>query len=318
MPDDPGRPDAAAPAWSDHVGRFLAYLAEEERSQLTRDNYGSELGAFAAWHRSRRGGEDPDLGTLTKRDLLDWKDHIQAHGRQDRQGQFREAAPATVNRKLSAMRSFIRWAQEEGMAHRLDAPKPRKVQGRHKPKALEPEERKALVRAVESKHDTRDILLIRCGLEAGLRVAELAALTWSDVKITERKGKLTVRHGKGNKHREIDLTRSLRVAFLEHGYERNRGKDRPVFQGKRGALSVRGIQDIIERYARSARVGKRVGIECTAHTLRHTCADWLLNEQGMTVPEVAEILGHSDLKITMIYLTPHKGRLSDRMSEIEG
>ena len=130
---------------------------------------------------------------------------------------------------------------------------------------------------------------------------------------------MTVRQGKGNKQRAVDLTKSLRHAFLEHGYERHRGKDKPVFEGQRGGLSIRGIQDIIERYAASARVGKRVGLDgCTAHTLRHTCADWLLNEVGLSVPEVAEILGHADIKTTMIYLAPHKGRLSDRMAAIEG
>jgi integrase len=148
----------------------------------------------------------------------------------------------------------------------------------------------------------------------------MAALRWSDVKVTERKGSLLVRSGKGNKERTIDLTKSLRHAFLEHRYERNRGKDKPVFENWRGAgLSVRGIQDIIERLAASTRIGKRIGLDgCTAHTLRHTCADWLLNEVGLSVPEVSEILGHSDLKTTMIYLAPHKGRLADRMAAIDG
>src|SRR6185437_6956258 len=126
--------------------------------------------------------------------------------------------------------------------------------------SLEPDERKALLRAVEGRQSTRDILLIRTGLEAGLRVAELAALRWPDVKLSERKGQLTVRRGKGNTQRVVDLTKSLRNAFLEHGYERHRGKDRPVFDGRNGALSVRGIQDIIERYAGITRIGKRVGL----------------------------------------------------------
>ncbi len=43
----------------------------------------------------------------------------------------------------------------------------------------------------------------------------------------------------------------------------------------------------------------------------------LLNEVGLSVPEVAEILGHSDIKTTMIYLAPHKGKLADRMASIE-
>lgn len=313
-------PDAGTPAgsWSDLIARFVAWMHDEEKSAHTIRNYRDDLAVFTGWYRARYG-EAPEIDRLTKSDLLDWKAAIEKEGgRKDADGNPRAAKLATVNRKLAAVRKFFAWAREQGLGARFDPPKPRRQHNRPKPKSLEPDERRALIRAVESKDSTRDILLIRTGLEAGLRVAELAALAWSDVKISERKGSLTVRQGKGNKQRVIDLTKSLRHAFLEHGYERHRGKDRPVFDGQRGGLSVRGIQDIIERYAGIARVGKRVGIECTAHTLRHTCADWLLNEQGLSVPEVAEILGHTDIKTTMIYLAPHKGRLSDRMAAIEG
>jgi site-specific recombinase XerD len=316
---DADRPNADA--WSDLIERFVAWMHEEEKSAHTIRNYRDDLDVFTRWFRARFG-EDPEIDRLTKSDLLDWKAAIEKEGgRKDADGNPRAAKLATVNRKLAAVRKFFAWAREHGHGIRFDPPKPRRQHARPKPKSLEADQRRALIRAVESKNSTRDILLIRTGLEAGLRVAELAALLWSDVRISERKGKLTIRQGKGNKQREVDLTKSLRHAFLEHGYERHRGKDRPVFDGQRTdrPLSVRGIQDIIERYAASARVGKRVGLDgCTAHTLRHTCADWLLNEVGLSVPEVAEILGHSDIKTTMIYLAPHKGRLADRMASVEG
>jgi len=307
-----------SPAWSDLVTRFVAWLEEEERSAHTMRNYRDDLIAFGAWYRSRFG-EEPDISRLTKRDLLDWKDQVEKQGgRKDREGNPHAASLPTVNRKLAAVRKFFQWARELDLAPAFDPPKPRRQHNRPKPKSLETDERKALLRAVESGQNLRDILLIRTGLEAGLRVAELAALRWADIKISERKGQLTVRHGKGNKQRVIDLTKSLRNAFLEHGYERHRGKDRPVFEGRHGGLSVRGTQDIVERYAGITRIGKRVGLDgCTAHTLRHTCADWLLNEVGLSIPEVAEILGHTDIKTTMIYLAPHKGKLADRMAAVE-
>jgi integrase/recombinase XerC len=312
--------DPTRPSWADCLDQFLTHLRDEEKSAHTQRNYRDDLLTFAAWYRDHNGGDDPELARIAKRDILDWKDHVEKQGgRQDRQGKPHAAALATVNRKLSAVRSFVRWAQELGLSQAFEPPKPRRRQGRSKPKSLEPDERRALIRTVEARGDTRDILLIRTGLEAGLRVSEMAALRWSDVKISERKGTVLVRHGKGNKERTVDLTKSLRTAFLEHGYQRHRGKDKPVFDGQRGGLTVRGIQDIVERLAGITRLGKRVGLDgCTVHTLRHTCADWLLNEVGLSVPEVAEILGHSDIKTTMIYLAPHQGRLADRMAAIEG
>jgi integrase/recombinase XerC len=308
------------PSWSDRVDQFLAHLRELERSEHTLRNYRDDVLGFAGWYRDENRQEEPELARISKSDFLAWKDHIEKHGRQDRQGTYRAAALNTVNRKLSALRAFVEWARELGLVDpRVDAPKPRRRHGRPKPKSLEPEERKALIRWVESRHDTRDILLVRVGLEGGLRVSEMADLLWSDVKVSERKGEMKVRHGKGNKERIVPLTKSLRNAFLEHGYNRHRGKDQPVFDGQRGGLSIRGIQDIVERLAAKTTVGKRIGLDgCTVHTLRHTCADWLLNEKEMSVPEVQEILGHDDPKTTMIYLAPHKGRLADRMAAIEG
>jgi integrase/recombinase XerC len=313
-------PKTTSPSWSDRVDQFLTHLRQEERSEHTRRNYRDDVLAFATWYRDQNRREQPELSRISKSDVLEWKEHIEKHGRADRQGTYRPAALATVNRKLSAMRAFLGWARENGYIDpRVDAPKPRKRHGRPKPKSLEPEERKALLRAVEARHDTRDILLIRIGLEAGLRVSEMADLLWSDVKISERKGELRVRHGKGNKERTVPLTGTLRNAFLEYGYQRHHGKDKAVLEGQRGPLSIRGIQDIVERLAAITRVGKRVGLDrCTVHTLRHTCADWLLNEKGMSVPDVQEILGHDDPKTTMGYLTPHAGRLADRMAAIEG
>lgn len=314
----------AEPGWSELVDRFIEYLELEERSPHTRRNYRDDLAAFAGWYRGRNG-EDPELVRLTKRDVLDWKQSIeQTGGRKDKdQGGKRTIARSaklpTVNRKLAAVRSFFRWAQQHDQGVRFEPPRPKSRQGRGKPKSLEPDQRKALTRTVEEGQNTRDILLIRCGLEAGLRVSEMAALKWRDVKISDRKGEMRV-EGKGAKERTIDLTRSLRNAFMEHGYQRHKGKDKAVFERRNTdlALSVRGIQDIIEGYGKTTRVGKSVGLEgFSSHVLRHTCADRLLNEEGLTVPEVAEILGHSDIKTTMIYLKPQKGRLAEKMGKID-
>jgi integrase len=316
---------ATEPTWTEMVDRFATFLEEEERSPHTVRNYRDDLHAFAAWYAGRYG-EEPRLDALAKRDVLDWKESIERtggrKGRDDEGGRTvaREAQLPTVNRKLAAVRSFFRWAQSHDLGVRFDPPRPRKRGRRAKPKSLEADQRRALMRAVESsrgKRGTRDVLLFRCGLDGGLRVAEMAGLKWSRVTITPRKGEMIV-EGKGKKARTVPLTASLRRAFLEHGYEQHRGKDRAVFEGQRGGLSIRGIQDIIERYGRGVRVGKEVGLDgFSAHTLRHTCADWLLNDQGLTVPEVAEILGHADIKTTGIYLTPQKGRLEKRMAAID-
>src|SRR5262249_32597592 len=141
--------DTPEPSWSDHVDQFLAHLRDEEKSAHTQRNYRDDLLAFAAWYRDHNGGDDPELARIAKRDVLHWKDHVEKQGgRLDRQGNARAAALATVNRKLSAVRSFVRWAQDLGLSQPFEPPKPRRRQGRSKPRSLEPDERKALIRTV--------------------------------------------------------------------------------------------------------------------------------------------------------------------------
>jgi site-specific recombinase XerD len=90
------------PAWPDLVDRFTAHLEEEERSEHTLRNYRDDLNAFARWYRGQHDA-DPELGTLSKRDVVDWKGSIEATGGR---GGGRAELP-TVNRKLAAIRSFF-------------------------------------------------------------------------------------------------------------------------------------------------------------------------------------------------------------------
>jgi integrase len=301
------------PDWTDHVGQWVDHLEEAQKSPRTVANYRNDAAVFAAWYRGQYD-VDPELPQLGKRDVLDWKAALEKTG--GRKGA--EAKLPTVNRKLAAMNSFLRWAHDREIILRFDAVKPNKRQGKPKPKSLEADERRAFINAVEDAGDSQHILIMRLGLDIGLRVSEMAALKWDHVKISDRKGWVRVAHGKGNKEREVPMTPALRKAFLDHGWNRHKGTSRNVLQGRLKPLSVRGIQDIVERYGRKARVGKRVGLQgFSAHSLRHTCAYWLLNEKGMEITDVAEILGHSDVKTTQLYLRPHKGKLADRMSQLD-
>jgi integrase len=156
-----------------------------------------------------------------------------------------------------------------------------------------------LLTAVEVANSARDVAILYLGLHGGLRVAEMQALEWPDIAISERKGELLVRKGKGRKLRTIRLSKTLRHALLDLGGGRRTG---PVLTGQRGALSVRGLQDIAERYGRAARVGKIVGLkDFSIHALRHTCARRML-DAGVPMPDVAAHLGHSDIKTTMGYV----------------
>ena len=74
------------------------------------------------------------------------------------------------------------------------------------PRWLDRREQNALLRAVERAGKPRDLAVVRLLLNTGLRVQELGALTCKDVTLSERKGLLTARHGKGGSIARCRLT----------------------------------------------------------------------------------------------------------------
>ncbi|NET87086.1 MAG: phage integrase family protein [Kamptonema sp. SIO1D9] len=97
-----------------------------------------------------------------------------------------------------------------------DVPQPIKEQA-SAPKWLDRLNQYALCRVVEKGRKTRDIAIVKLLLNTGLRVSELCALTWNDLKISPKKGRLNVNHGKGSKRRIIPLNKDARKVLLELG-----------------------------------------------------------------------------------------------------
>jgi len=299
------RPAAKAPAWPQAVKLFVASLQEERRSVLTVRNYATDIAGFAAWLQEEHG-EEPDLTQLTSRDLLEWQQHIEALP--GRNGQ--PAALQTVNRKVAAMRAFLRWAQDEErgwVAAQIKPPRPRKKQAAEQPHWLTPAQQRALEAAVELRGNPRDTVMVVLGIHAGLRISEMVALEWPDITIRERSGSLIVRHGKGNKQRTVPLNQTAREALAAlkatAPYNPAAGDSQAILIGQRGPLGVKGVWETLTGYAKTAKIGKQVGIEgFTPHALRHTFGRRLI-EAGVPLPEVSQLMGHSDPKTTMGYLT---------------
>jgi integrase/recombinase XerD len=159
------------------------------------------------------------------------------------------------------------------------------------PVVLNASEVKALLKVCDlMKHR----LLIGLCYGCGLRCAEVRQLGVSDVD-TER-GMVHVRQGKGNKDRILPMG-----TMLQRGIKAYIEAEKPrkyLFEGNNGeAYSQRGAQWAISQAVKKAGIVKEV----TLHTLRHTYATHLL-EQGVNILAIQELLGHSCIQTTMIYL----------------
>jgi len=163
------------------------------------------------------------------------------------------------------------------------------------PVVLSQLEVKRLIKAAPLlKHKVLIALIYGCGL----RRFELLKLQVSDVDL--ERGMLHIREGKGRKDRYVPLgwllIRGLRK-YLQH--------EKPylwLFNGRGNsgqlqAFSETGVQWAIREAAKKAGIKKRV----TSHVLRHSYATHLL-EMGLDVMTLKDLLGHVDIKTTMVYL----------------
>lgn len=139
--------------------------------------------------------------------------------------------------------------------------------------------------------EPRDHLLFSLMYACGLRVSEVAKLTWDQVQLDNRFLMIT---GKGNKQRMVPFLASL-TAELKQAKLASLGSF--VFVNRLGKpLTTRGIQYLMQKWADQMGLAQKVH----PHLLRHSFATHLLN-RGMDIRMVQLLLGHASLSTTQIY-----------------
>ena len=283
---------------------FADALRQEEAAELTVKNYLLDLQHFSKWFAAANG-EALSLAAITPTDLREYKSHLLT---------VDQAKPATVNRRLASLRKLCRWARGKGL---IQGDPTDGIKGAERvktaPKSLDRKDLYSLMRAVERHGDKRDLAILLVLRHTGIRVGELASLRLSDMSLSERKGSLVVRMGKGAKWREVPLNNDVRKALKVYLEVRPQVADDHLFIGQRGeGMTPAGLQDVVGKYARLA------GLEnVTPHTLRHTFGKTLL-DSGVDLVTVASLLGHSRLDTTAIYTQPTKAdqeRAVERIAE---
>ncbi|WP_313218017.1 tyrosine recombinase XerC [Stenotrophomonas sp.] len=265
------------------VAAFLAHLQVERRmSAHTLDAYRRDLEAVSAWAQAQGAA----IETLDSEQL---RQFIAAEHR-------RGLSPTSLQRRLSACRSFYRWLLrhrriEVSPAATLKAPKaPRKL-----PQVLDADE---AVRLVELPTDAplgmRDRALLELFYSSGLRLSELCALIWRDLDFAT--GLVNVL-GKGNRQRRVPFGSHARAALQAWHAECGGAADAPVFPGRNGGpITQRAVQIRIRQLAQRQGLFKHVH----PHMLRHSFASHILESSG-DLRGVQELLGHADIATTQIY-----------------
>lgn len=269
------------------IEEFLHYLKSTDKSENTIRNYQCDLSNFANWFHDINN-EQLTLRKITPTDVRQYKQKL-----------FDSSyKPQTINRKLLSLKSFLEWGWDtKDIGYRFPMPKliKRKVLA---PRWLDKLEQNTLQRHMERYATQRNLSIVKILLNTGLRVNELCKLKWLDVIVTERKGNLIVRRGKGMKYREVPLNKDARNAFFSINYKKHAGSNIQVFIGQRGAIQERAVQLMLRRQLKNTDL-----FDITPHQLRHSFCKNLVNA-GVSLEKIAALAGHESLDTTRMYCQP--------------
>jgi site-specific recombinase XerD len=230
--------------------------------------YRHEVRYFVRWLEERTATPvGLTLKTLAATDLLSYRQQLI---------NVQRLRPATVNKRLQALRWLRRWTQRQGLVETDPAAeiKSMRVAHRRQPEGLTEPEVHSLLRVAGTSRKGqrhRNYAIVQLLLQTGLRVGELVNLRVCDITLQARSGWVRVRIGKDELEREVPVNGSARRALgLYLGTRTETNNRDPLFTSQRGeALSERSVQALIQTLARRA---KLVRIPISPHTLRHTFA----------------------------------------------
>lgn len=285
-------------AFSEEVQGFLAWLELEKGLSLnTVQSYESDLAHCAAFlsHQKVRG-----WGEVQAVHISGWTAELCKDG----------FAVSSLARRLSALRSFTRYLQNEAgwdadFMELVSRPRMR----RPLPGTLTVEEIERLLSSpnTDEPKGLRDRALLELCYSSGLRVSELCNLDIQAVDLDN--GYLRV-WGKGAKERVVPVGEKAMEAISEY-VEAGRPafvkshSGSALFLSNRGkAISRKMFWVLIKDYARASGIPKPV----KPHMLRHCFATHLL-AGGADLRSIQEMLGHADISTTQIYASVDQGRL---------
>lgn len=301
----------------EYLKEFLAYLKLNRHvSPHTVRAYDSDVTQYLAWVAADKQRKMSEL-TVDDLDLASVRTHL---GELNKAGKAR----SSVARKLSALRTFIKYLRREDLIEHdptamAVAPKRDQTIPTH---LSEPE----IARLIESPSTAdplgrRDRAILELFYASGLRLSELVGIDLEDLNLP---GRMVRVMGKGGKERLLPFNQSALAALRAWLADRavilnaraGRGVRRratappvkpqkttrkpvanPLFLNARGTrLTGRSVDRMLRRYV--AQCSTRLGI--SPHALRHSFATHLL-QRGADLRAIQELLGHSRLSTTQRY-----------------
>jgi integrase/recombinase XerD len=288
----------------DYLKNFLIYLsAEKGLSRNTVDSYNFDLRKFRDFLKP----EDRDLGSFSRADVIDFIERLREEG----------YSASSISRFVSSVRGLCKYLLVENI---IKGDPSETLQGPRKwerlPKSLSKSEVRSFLESSESLGPpaptmVRDFVMFELLYSSGLRVSELVSLKLEDINFEA--GFLRV-IGKGSKERivPVNMRAIERIkSYMSHQRAQilKRRMSSYLFVTNRARPMTR------QRFWQTIKkIGRKLGIEISPHTMRHSFATHLL-EGGADLRSLQKMLGHSDISTTQIYTKVTTDRLKQVYSK---
>ena len=216
----------------------------------------------------------------------------------------------TVKRKIASMKAFYNYLEE----CEIIAESPfRKIKVKFKesvtlPRIIPREEIEKLLNhmyqclnendKVSHKHMLRDVAVIEVFFATGARVYEISNIREDSINLNTGLIKL---FGKGGKERYVQISNTSILEVLKKYYDENEQSIKKsgyfVVNNRESRYTEQSIRLMLKKYTKQAGIERNI----TPHMFRHSFATYLI-EEGVDVSCVQQILGHSSIKTTQIYI----------------
>lgn len=289
---------------TDFFNKWLAYL---DTTPNTANTYKKAVKQFVLW-LTEKGIVNP-----SREDVISYREEL----RQTRK-------PTTVQLYIEAVRLFFKWLEQERLYPNVaDHVKGAKIDKEHKKDPLTSKQATALLDSVErtSARGKRDYAILALMLTTGLRTVSIVNADVGDIR-TVGDDVVLFYKGKGHDEKNTYVKLAEPVEKAVRDYLNSRGattEKEPLFSSEsnrntKGRMTTRSISRLVKDHL--CGVGLK-SERLTAHSLRHTAATLNLL-QGGNIEETQQLLNHSNINTTMIYVHALERAKNQSESRIAG
>jgi integrase/recombinase XerC/integrase/recombinase XerD len=246
------------------------------KSATTIKTYAHAIQQFQKW----LDGAGTNLSDYARSDVQQYIDYLSA----------KKKTASTINKLWNAIKAYSKWAGKKETIEDIAVVKVADIK-KQAPKAMDKIERNKLIRDIDHTGNKRDYAILMTLLMTGIRVSELVALDVTDVEVSNRKGSLLVRSGKGNKERVLPLNSEARRAIEKYLEERTDSDPALFISNRQERISIRSVQHLMEKNGHNA------------HQTRHSFITWLVRS-GEDISVIQSLSGHSSADMILRYSMP--------------